>query len=70
MLIYSRFLLQLYQAVYAYTASSSLEVSLTEGQIVNVMSKQDLDGNSEWWLVSTDRGQQGYVPANYLYRIQ
>jgi hypothetical protein len=54
------------QALYSFAASTDLELSLYEGQIVSILAEHDLDGNSEWWLVTCENGQQGYVPANYL----
>ena len=62
-------LFQHYQAVYAFSSSSELEVDLAEGQTVKVIQQHDLDGNSEWWLVESEK-RQGYVPANYLYKIK
>jgi len=60
---------QLYQAIYPYSAGSDLELTLHEGLVVSVLSKKDLTGNPEWWLVSLADGRQGYVPANYLYQL-
>ena len=34
------------------------------------LQRSDLDGNSDWWLVSTGSGLQGYAPANYLQPVQ
>jgi hypothetical protein len=36
------------------------------GQVVLVVRKCDLTGNTEWWHVQDRHGRQGYVPANYL----
>ena len=60
---------QRYQAVYSFTARSDIEVTMTHGDIVKIVSKEDLDGNNEWWLVEVN-GHRGYAPANYLYQIQ
>ncbi|XP_076450774.1 dynamin-binding protein-like isoform X2 [Babylonia areolata] len=57
-----------YCAEYPFQGRSSNEVSLVAGQVVVVISYQDLDGNTEWWLVDAD-GDQGYVPANYLRKL-
>ena len=59
---------QYYTAEYPFQARSSNEVSLQPGQVVIVLSHQDLDGNSEWWMVDAD-GYQGYAPANYLRKM-
>ncbi len=42
---------------------------MAEGQVVKVIQPHDLDGNTDWWLIEVD-GNQGYVPANYLYKYQ
>ena len=34
-----------------------------------LVQSHDVEGNPEWWLVDKD-GKQGYVPANYLQRIE
>lgn len=54
-----------YCAEYAFEASSAAELSLYEGQLVEVIQKQDLTGNNEWWLVECN-GLKGYVPSSYL----
>ena len=63
------FYLQYYRAVYGFQARSDIEISMAEGQVVMVIQTTDLDGNSDWWLIEIN-GQQGYVPANYLYKLQ
>lgn len=60
--------LQLYFAEYSFLSRSENEVSLFEGQVVTVLSKEDLEGNPEWWLVDAD-GHQGYTPAIYLKKM-
>ena len=60
---------QYYRAVYGFQARSDIEISMAEGQIVPVLQQHDLDGNPDWWLIEVD-GNQGYVPANYLYKVQ
>ncbi|KAL3093214.1 hypothetical protein niasHT_022664 [Heterodera trifolii] len=60
----------------ALTDSEHLEahqLAITEGEVVEIIRRNDDAGNNEWWLVRkrsqhnhcTDQ-QQGYVPANYL----
>ncbi|KAL5007498.1 hypothetical protein ScPMuIL_016304 [Solemya velum] len=58
----------LYFAEYSFESRSANEVSLFEGQVVSVLLKEDLEGNSEWWLVDAD-GTQGYTPAIYLKKM-
>ncbi|XP_070565083.1 rho guanine nucleotide exchange factor 38-like isoform X2 [Ptychodera flava] len=60
---------QYYYAEWAFEATGPNEVSLGEGEAVRVVTMNDLEGNPEWWLVEKN-GQQGYVPANYLARIE
>ena len=60
---------QYYRAVYGFQARSDIEISVAEGQVVPVLQQHDLDGNPDWWLIEVD-GNQGYVPANYLYKVQ
>lgn len=55
---------------YAFAARSTLELSVKEGEIVDLIEESDMDGNREWWLVSNSEGKQGYVPANYMSIVQ
>uniref|UniRef100_A0A183IA37 SH3 domain-containing protein n=1 Tax=Soboliphyme baturini TaxID=241478 RepID=A0A183IA37_9BILA len=49
-----------------FSASGPNEVTVHAQELVAVHSKQDLEGNPDWWLVETEDGDIGYVPANYL----
>eukprot|EP00003_Mantamonas_plastica_P028594 TRINITY_DN656_c0_g2_i1.p1 TRINITY_DN656_c0_g2~~TRINITY_DN656_c0_g2_i1.p1 ORF type:complete len:739 (-),score=238.58 TRINITY_DN656_c0_g2_i1:11-2227(-) len=49
------------KALYAYSAQSQGELSLTPGDQLVVKSR----GNDGWALVSSN-GREGYVPANYI----
>lgn len=51
---------------YDFSARSENELKLSEGHLVAVHAKQDLENNSDWWLVENEDGDIGYVPANYL----
>ncbi|NXX95938.1 ARH38 factor, partial [Centropus bengalensis] len=62
------FLLQTFYAVYAFQARSDQELSLQEYQKVTILRFSDLSGNKEWWLAEA-KGQQGYVPSNYLGKM-
>ncbi|XP_075065709.1 rho guanine nucleotide exchange factor 37 [Mixophyes fleayi] len=55
-------------AGYSFTARSSYEVSIMEGEQVTVLEPHDKNGSPEWSLVEVG-GQRGYVPSNYLVRI-
>ncbi|XP_041365294.1 LOW QUALITY PROTEIN: dynamin-binding protein-like [Gigantopelta aegis] len=57
-----------YCAEFAFDARSQTEVSLFEGQVVTVLSKSDLEGNTEWWYVDAD-GHMGYTPSAYLRKM-
>ncbi|XP_071852019.1 dynamin-binding protein-like isoform X3 [Apostichopus japonicus] len=57
-----------FYAEWSFTASAPNEISLDAGMVVRLVSAQDVDGNSEWWLVDQE-GRQGYVPGNYLAKI-
>ncbi|MBN3296246.1 ARH37 factor, partial [Amia calva] len=52
-------------AAYDFSARGHHEVTLRAGEPVNVLEPCDKQGNPEWSLVKV-RGQQGYVPSNYL----
>ncbi len=47
--------------IYVYTATKAGELTVTRGQIVNVIEKQC----SGWWLCEFE-GKKGVVPGNYL----
>lgn len=55
------------KALYAYDATSSNELSITEGQILSII--QDDDDGSGWITVSNDSGHKGLVPENYTQRV-
>ncbi|XP_022096440.1 dynamin-binding protein-like isoform X2 [Acanthaster planci] len=59
---------QYYYAEWEFTASAENELTLTERDVVQLISDQDIEGNSEWWLVDKN-GQRGYVPSAYLAKI-
>jgi peroxin-13 len=59
-------LVQCCRVLYTFTARDSSEVSLVEGSMVNVLQRNDLDGNADWWLVVAPDGRTGYAPASYL----
>lgn len=54
-------------AVYNFVPAGPHQLQLNVGDRVAVVTKHDLDGNSEWWYVSRCRdAARGYVPALYL----
>ena len=59
-----------YRLDYDFSARSTLELSVKEGAVVDLIEAQDMQGNSEWWLVANAEGRQGYVPANYMSKVQ
>lgn len=54
---------------YPFQKRTNLEIDLSEGELVTVLSSNDEAGNSEWWLVENDFGVQGYAPAAYLSQL-
>jgi len=59
-----------YRAEYSHTSRSRMELSITKGDFINVILQHDKDGNTDWWLVANNKGEQGYVPYNYLRKIE
>lgn len=59
---------ELYIAEYPFSSGGQNQVSLFEGQVVTVLAKQDMEANTEWWMVDAD-GEVGYAPAAYLTKI-
>lgn len=61
----------LYVAQYPFAGGNvSMDgtIPLPFGQVVCVLRKSDLEGNSEWWKVQykDNPAMVGFVPANYL----
>ncbi|KAK3909021.1 Dynamin-binding protein, partial [Frankliniella fusca] len=57
---------EFYYAIYEFEGMGPQTLPLKEGQVVNILQKQDLKGNKEWWHAEDRYGRKGYVPANYL----
>ena len=55
---------QYVKALYSYTPHSSREVAIKRGDILVVINSS----NKEWWKVESG-GKQGFVPANYLQKV-
>jgi actin cytoskeleton-regulatory complex protein SLA1 len=58
------------RAVYAYTAASTDELNINEGDLLYVLEK----GEDDWWKVKQkvegdDDGPVGLVPHNYLEEV-
>ncbi|CDW54818.1 SH3 9 and RhoGEF and SH3 2 and BAR and SH3 1 doma in containing protein [Trichuris trichiura] len=51
---------------YDFQASGPDELSVLEDDLVVVHDRRDLRGNADWWLVESEVGDFGYVPATYL----
>ena len=47
---------------FEYSEQTTEEISCREGQMVDVYDRQD----PEWWLVGTEDGRYGLIPASYL----
>ena len=59
----------MYQAIYSFAARTELELTIEEGQLLHIAQKHDTDGNAEWWLAVNEAGKRGYIPANYVYKM-
>ncbi|KAI6661385.1 hypothetical protein LOD99_9968 [Oopsacas minuta] len=60
---------EFYFSEYPFEARENIEVSLTEGQVVSVIRRNDMEGNTEWWLIEAN-DKIGYVPCSYLVPIE
>ena len=47
--------------LYSYTPVEEDELTLTEGDILDIISSDD-----DWWECSDGQGRRGLVPYNYL----
>lgn len=52
-------------AVFDFEAISDNMMDLVDGDIYQVLEKQDKKGNSDWWLVESNKNV-GYVPRTYV----
>lgn len=51
--------------------SGGMDLEVSKGDLVAVLSKTDPMGNaSEWWKCRARDGKQGYLPSPYLQRIE
>jgi hypothetical protein len=49
-------------ALYAYQAQKADELSITAGEVLNVITK----GADGWWKTQSLAGKEGVVPSNYV----
>ena len=63
-------MLQMYQAIYGFASRTALELTVHEGDMLQIVQKHDTDGNTEWWLAVNSAGQRGYIPSNYVYKLE
>lgn len=63
-------LLQIYYALYAFSARCANELSISANERIRILAFQDMTGNNEWWLGETDGGRRGYVPSNYIRKAE
>ncbi|KAK7061699.1 hypothetical protein R3P38DRAFT_2831037 [Favolaschia claudopus] len=49
--------------LYDFTAAAADELSVSEGERLTVLEKDDTD---EWWKCRNSKGKEGVVPASYL----
>ncbi|XP_061409188.1 LOW QUALITY PROTEIN: rho guanine nucleotide exchange factor 37-like [Lethenteron reissneri] len=57
-------------ALFKFSAQGVGQASVLAGQRVRVLHTSDLAGNPQWWLVESDGGHRGYVPASFLGTMQ
>ena len=60
----------MYQAIYDFASRTPLELTIHEGELLQIVQMHDNDGNGEWWLAVNNAGQRGYVPAQYVYKAE
>ena len=52
--------------MFPYDAENPDEVSIREGDIVEVLQFDDETGQAGWWMVKCVNGKQGLVPDNFV----
>ncbi|KAI9188885.1 class II myosin [Blastocladiella emersonii ATCC 22665] len=55
----------MFKALYAFQGQDAGELSLAQGEMVDVVTKED----GGWWLARNNSGGEGWVPANYLEQV-
>jgi hypothetical protein len=56
-------------ALYNFDALDSNTLTISEGEKLKIVQKNDDNLNSEWWLVEKEDQIVGYVPSNYVEAI-
>lgn len=51
-------------AIYDFCGAEQGDLSLTKGEHLTVVEKQ----SDHWWIAKNSRGEQGYIPSNYVRR--
>ena len=54
------------KALYAYAGQSAEELSVVQGDVVEVMDKPD----PLWWRARDVHGNSGMIPATYLEELE
>ena len=49
-----------------FEAETDIELTVKAGATVDVLSMQDLTGNSEWCLAQNNTGERGFVPQSFI----
>jgi hypothetical protein len=57
------------KAAYAYEADSEVELTISEGDLLTLVSRSDNAGNTDWLYVEDSSGQRGYVPKSYVVPV-
>ncbi|XP_014675165.1 PREDICTED: dynamin-binding protein-like [Priapulus caudatus] len=53
-------------ALYGFEAMGEDQLSMTKRQVLSIVRRADEDGNTEWWRLRSQDGDEGFVPANYV----
>eukprot|EP00128_Syssomonas_multiformis_P012936 Colp12_sorted_trinity150504_noHs@20800 len=56
------------KVMYDYDAQGDNDLTIREGDTVEVLIRHDESGSTSWWKVRVN-GHEGYVPSNYLAEI-
>ncbi len=45
-------------------------LNLKDGEVYQVVEKQDKHGNSDWWMVKSTNASYGYVPRTHVKLLE
>ena len=53
-------------AIFDFKAIMANMLNLKDGDMYQVIEKQDKHGNSDWWMVKSANASYGYVPRSHV----